>query len=299
MIAIVSHDAGGAEILSSWVHQQPLPYCLVIDGPAIPIFQRKLGKLRIYSLEQAIKLCDWVLCGSSWQSNLEKQAIFLAKESGKKTITFLDHWVNYPERFHLDDVAVYPDEIWVGDVDAQKIAESTFSEIKVVLQPNPYFKDMVEELAVSQSKSEDSCQSSVLYVCEPISEYALLTYGNERYWGYTETDALRFFLENFSSLGSPVSEIKIRPHPSESKSKYDWATLESPLAAYIESSKSLIEQILEADVVVGCESMAMVIGLLAKKRVISSVPIGGKACSLPQAEIEHLQVLVKKSQDSR
>ena len=104
---------------------------------------------------------------------------------------------------------------------------------------------------------------------------------------------MRFFLENFSLLDSSVSEIKIRPHPSESKSKYDWAKLESPLVSNIESSKSLIEQILEVDVVVGCESMAMVIGLLAKKRVISSVPIGGKACSLPQAEIEHLQALIK------
>jgi hypothetical protein len=57
-----------------------------------------------------------------------------------------------------------------------------------------------------------------------------------------------------------------------------------------------MEQIVEADVVVGCASMAMVVALLAKKRVISSIPPEGKLCCLPQAEIEHLQALIAKYQ---
>ena len=79
MIAVVSHDAGGAEILSSWLRQNKQPYCLVLGGPAIAIFQRKLGNCKIDPLAQAIELCDWVLCGTSWQSNLEKEAIAEAK----------------------------------------------------------------------------------------------------------------------------------------------------------------------------------------------------------------------------
>jgi hypothetical protein len=43
MIAVVSHDAGGAEILSSWLRRCAEPYCVVLDGPAQVIFQRKLG----------------------------------------------------------------------------------------------------------------------------------------------------------------------------------------------------------------------------------------------------------------
>jgi len=291
MIAVVSHDAGGAEILSSWLHQNQQPYCLVLGGPAIDIFQRKLGIIEITPLADAIELCDWVLCGTSWQSNLEKQSIVRAKVAGKKVIAFLDHWVNYPERFQLDSVTVLPDEIWVGDVDAKIIAQKIFPEIKVVLTPNPYFKDLQIELQEIQESSNDSKQCSVLYVCEPIREHALLAYGNERYWGYTEEDALQFFLKNTDALGT-VSEIKIRPHPSESKSKYAWAKQENSLVTETASTKLLMEQIAEADVVVGCGSMAMVVALLAKKRVISSIPPSGKVCGLPQAEIEHLQVLV-------
>lgn len=290
MIAVVSHDAGGAEILSSWVHQNQQAYCLVLGGPAIDIFQRKLGIIEIIPLADAIELCDWVLCGTSWQSNLEKQSIVRAKVAGKKVIAFLDHWVNYLERFQLDSVTVLPDEIWVGDVDAKIIAQKIFAEIKVVLTPNPYFKDLQLELQEIQESSNYSKQCSVLYICEPIREHALLAYGNERYWGYTEEDALQFFLKNLDALGA-VSEIKIRPHPSESKSKYSWAKQENSLVTETASTKLLMEQIVEADVVVGCGSMAMVVALLAKKRVISSIPPGGKVCGLPQAEIEHLQVL--------
>jgi len=298
MIAVVSHDAGGAEILSSWLRQNQQPYCLVLDGPAIAIFQRKLGEFEIHPLAQAIELCDWVLCGSSsvWRSNLEQQAIAQAKVAGKKVITFLDHWDQFEERFQNQGVSVFPDEIWVGDGDAIKIAKNIFPEIRVVLSPNPYFKDLQTELKTIQKSPIDPKRCSVLYICEPIREHMLLAYGNERYWGYTEEDALQFFFKNVGALGCAVREIKIRLHPSESKDKYDWARQANSLVTETASTKSLMEQIVEADVVVGCASMAMVVALLAKKRVISSIPPGGRASSLPQVEIEHLQVLVKKYQ---
>jgi hypothetical protein len=41
-------------------------------------------------------------------------------------------------------------------------------------------------------------------------------------------------------------------------------------------------------VVVGCESMAMVVGLLAQKKVVSSIPPSGRHCRLPQKNIVHL-----------
>jgi hypothetical protein len=296
MIAVVSHDAGGAEILSSWLLRNQRPYCLVLDGPAVAIFQRKLGVCQKTPLSQAIRMSDWVLCGTSWQSSLEKHAIAQSKAAGKKVIAFLDHWVNYPERFQLEGITAHPDEIWVGDVDAERIAQKLFSKVKVVLQPNPYFEELQQELSGTRYCPHDTQHCSVLYVCEPIREHALLEYGNERYWGYTEEDALQFFLKNTGALGCEISEIIIRPHPSESNNKYDWARLANSLVTETTSNKSLMEQIVEADVVVGCGSMAMVAALLAKKRVISSIPLGGKACGLPQAEIEHMQVLVKNYQ---
>jgi len=296
MIAVVSHDAGGAEILSSWLKRSKETYCLVLDGPAVGIFGRKIGNLQTHSLEVAIDMSDWVLCGTSWQSNLEKRAIIQAKAAGKKVIAFLDHWVNYLERFQFEGHTVYPDELWVGDVNAERIARKTFPSMKVCIYPNPYFADIQIEIQSMSRDLRNSAECSILYVCEPIREHALVAYGNERYWGYTEEDALRFFLENVALVGCAISEVTIRPHPSENKDKYVWAGQESSSVIETASTKTLMQQIIEADVVVGCESMAMVVALLARKRVISSIPPGGKVCSLPQPAIEHLQKIVSKHQ---
>jgi hypothetical protein len=298
MIAIVSHDAGGAEILSSWVRRCTEPYRLVLEGPAKGIFERKLGICCTVSLSEAIKQSDWVLCGTSWQSNLERQAITQARAAEKRVAAFLDHWVNYKERFQEQGVAVYPDEIWVGDAEAERIAHSCFSEQRIVLKSNPYFDDLQHELDNVQTAPHSHTGYSVLYVCEPIREHTLLAYGDERYWGYTEEEALQYFIQNISAIRRAVSKVKIRPHPSENKDKYDWAKQTSIPTIEIGGGETLLEETAAANVVVGCESMAMVVGLMAKKRVISSIPPGGKPCSLPHPEIEHMQLLVRDCQRS-
>ena len=293
MVAIVSHDAGGAEILSSWLLRCPEQYCLVLDGPAMAVFQKKIGNYKISSLREAIDRCDWVLCGTSWQSNLERQTIALAKTAGKRVVSFLDHWVNYKERFQEQGVTVVPDEIWVGDADGEKLAREIFPDLPVVLKDNAYLEDIQIELEKMQlAYARDSNQCSALYVCEPIRKHAHLQYGDERFWGYSEEDALKYFIKNISAVGINVTTIKIRPHPSEGRNKYDWARQAGTLTIEIGGGRALLEEIMEADVVVGCASMAMVVGLLAKKRVICSIPPGGRMCALPQKGIEHLQVLV-------
>ncbi len=295
MIAIISHDAGGAEILSSWLRRNEEPFCLVLDGPAVDIFKRKIGQCHLTHLNEAINQCEWVLCGTSWQSNLERMAIIQAKALEKKVVAFLDHWVCYEERFLEKGAAVYPDEIWVGDVEANIIAQALFSKIPVVLKSNPFFEDLQIELEGVKPHIDNSSQCAFLYVCEPLKEQALLQYGDERYWGYTEEDALEFFLKHIHAIDDMAGKIKIRPHPSENKNKYDWVNNATSLNVEMGGDKTLLEEIAESDVVIGCESMAMVVGMLAKKRVISSIPPGGKACSLPQAGIEHLQAIIENN----
>jgi hypothetical protein len=53
-------------------------------------------------------------------------------------------------------------------------------------------------------------------------------------------------------------------------------------------NKTLLAQVVESDVVVGCATMAMVVGLLAGKRVVSCIPPGAKTQPLPHATIERI-----------
>ena len=295
--AVIAHDAGGAEILSSYVRRQGLDCLYVLQGPARKIFERKLGNIDVIPLDDAIHKAGWVLCGTSWQSDLEFDAIRIAHSFGKRSVAFLDHWVNYRERFERKEKLNLPDEIWVGDSIAAELAKKLFHQTPIRLVDNPYFMDIREEVMThSMVCPGDKEQLAVLYVCEPVRESALRLYGNERHWGYVEEDALRYFLANVSVLGKPVERILIRPHPSEAASKYDWVKDEFDLPIAFGGARSLIEEIADSDVVVGCASMAMVIGLLAGKRTISCIPPNGPQCALPQPEIELMQHLLSPPQ---
>ena len=115
----------------------------------------------------------------------------------------------------------------------------------------------------------------------------------EIFYDYNIRDAFNYFIENLSFISSEIHNVVIRPHPSETNQKWAWAQ-KNKLVKKINNKESLIEQILNSDLIVGCETMAMIVGVIAKKRVISIIPPGGKKCSLPHREIEHLQAIKKK-----
>jgi hypothetical protein len=294
MLTVVSHDAGGAEILSSWVRRHAVEAAYVLGGPARAIFERKLGPVRALPLEAAIQQTRWVLCGTSWQSDMELEALELARASAKHSVAFLDHWVNYHERFVRAGVSRLPDEIWVGDPIAQVLAAKEFEDIPVRLVANPYFADIKEELSKlsPQHGRLDRESLRVLYVCEPVGEHGLRQFGNARHLGYVEQEALDYFLSNVHALGTPVDRVLLRPHPSEPDGKYDALLGRYDLSVSVTRGRTLLEDVIESDVVVGCESMAMIVGVLAGRRVVSCIPPGGRPCTLPQNEIEHLQHLL-------
>ncbi len=292
MLAVISHDAGGAEILSSYVRQQGLDCLYVLAGPARKIFERKLGPIEVHSLKHAIRHSRSILCGTSWQSDLELNAIKLARSMGKHSVAFLDHWVNYRERFVRSGKTYLPDEIWVCDEIANGMAREIFPGMNIRQIENPYFQDLRRALEVVARSSPSRAPRSILYVCEPVREHALRQFGNELHWGYVEEDALRYFLSNVGACGVSVERIVIRPHPSEPAGKYDWAADEFELPIVFGGTDSLLAEITASDAVVGCNSMAMVVGVLAGKRVISCIPPGGQPCALPQPEIQSMQAIL-------
>ncbi|MBL4783972.1 MAG: hypothetical protein JKY49_00945 [Cohaesibacteraceae bacterium] len=293
-VAVICHDAGGAEILSNWVVRQSSPYILVLEGPSKSIFERKLGAHVTCSLDEAIENADWVLTGTSWQSDIEIQAIKLARQKNKKSVSFLDHWVNYQERFKSAGELILPDEIWVGDEDAFRIAGRTFPGHKIKLKPNPYFENMAFQIEKLKRNSLDTLsEKKILYVCSPVKEHAKLKYGDELYWEFTEEDAVRYFMANVHLLNHSTGKVVLRPHPSEENGKYDWATTEFAPDILIGGEQDLLDEIANADIVAGFNSMAMVIGLIAGKRIINALPPGKIVNTLPMKKIEQLSDIAK------
>lgn len=294
MIAVVAHDAGGAEILSSYLRRSGTEAVFVLDGPARAIFERKLGRVRVCSLDEALAGASAVLTGTSWESRLELDVIRMARARGLRSTTFLDHWVNFPRRFQRDGASVLPDELWVGDVEAERLALDVFPGIPVRVVENPYLLDLRDELERLPPRAERGPGQGLaaLFISEPIASYCEAEFGDRRHWGYVEQDALDYLSKYLGRIDPRIGRIVVRQHPSEPAGKYASYTADGSGRFVAGGGRSLLEDIRDADVVVGCESMALVVALAAGKRVVCAIPPGGKPSSLPHRGIESLQQLV-------
>jgi hypothetical protein len=291
MIGVVAHDAGGAEIISSYLRRGGQEFACCLEGAARGVFARKFGEIPNLSLVELVTASDWLLCGTSFLSDLEWQALRLARASGKRAVTVLDHWVNYRERFTRHGEQCLPDEVWVGDEVGLGLARQHLADVSIRFVANAYFLDLQDEISAIASNGHIPGQGHrVLYVCEPLRDDGLALYNDERYWGYTEEDALRHFLCNSGYIDGTIERIVVRAHPQEPRDKYTWAVNEFDLPIVTDEDKTLLQQVAESDIVVGCASMAMVVGLIAGKRVISCIPPGGKTVPLPHPEIERMNI---------
>ena len=302
-IGVIAHDAGGAELVSSYIRKNlSFSQCqFSIHGPAVRIFEGKFDAIDNKPVSDVVSNAAWILCGTSWQSDVEYSALRLARSIGIKSISYLDHWVNYQKRFERNGIEILPDEIWLTDEYAKKNAEKEFAGKYVLLSTagNPYLEEVEVQYRLLSSKLNINMAKKngirVLFVSEPVSESALKTYGNKNYWGYTEYEALNYFYSNRKFLKSDIVELMIRPHPAESKNKYNEMARNFDLQVSFGGEKSLLEEIVGSDIVIGCDSMALVIARIAKKRVISIIPDGGKFGAIPQEGIERLQDIIASS----
>ncbi len=176
-----------------------------------------------------------------------------------------------------------------------RIAKATFDDVPIVLHENPYLEELLIEINNSKVVGSTDTGTTILYVCEPIADHAFQKYGDERHWGYTERDSLEFFLKHSALIDKNISRIIIRPHPSEQRNKYDWARDNKAYEIDIGGEHTLLDEILRSDIVVGCQSMAMIVALLADKKVISAIPENGLPCPLPHSGLLHLKELIRKN----
>lgn len=294
-MTIVSNDAGGAEIISNWVKNnlEKYNYKFVISGPAKLIFKKVLGIKKCNNFYKSIYKADYVLCGTSWQSELEIDAILLAKIMFKKTIVFLDHWCHYKKRLKKNNIDIKPDQIWVGDEYARELALNVFKDIPILLKQNFYLKNEVR-LIHQNKRMDESNLLRILFIGENISDHSQKWYGSKKYWGFDEFDCLDFFLKNIKKISENKCELTIRAHPSESFIKYknylmNRSYLFKDIKINFSQNESLSLDICNSDIVVGCESMAMVVALHANKKVYSCKPPFVDRCLLPHKGIIHLR----------
>lgn len=287
-LALACHDAGAANLIFSWMAadaaSQPdvvSDWRLLIEGPAAKLWaDYGLPQVcRYQSVNECLEGAQALVSGTGWASCLEYDSIRMARQLGIRSIAVIDHWINYRARFQRDGIEILPDEIWVSDIDARKLADSEFNNIKITQMPNLYLDNIVHNVRRHEHTNDNG--KNVLYVLEPVRG----AWGGEVVSG--EFEALDFFIRNISALGmgeSPI--IRLRPHPSDPAGKYDqWISEQKGRNIILDNSPTLAESIAWSDAVVGCQTYAMVIALAADRKVFSSIPPWAPSCVLPQKGI--------------
>lgn len=312
-VLVVSHDAGAAQVVSSFVRNRLLGepsssraihYCL--QGPALGIFRRKLREMNTCGIGLIKKLKPAegiVLTGRSFVSGLEREAISLAHKNGVRVVTFLDHWDCYEEAFigpsagaEADNkiTPFLPDEVIVGDEYAGELVKKTRIPPGIVsFAENEYFKD-IKKFFQERAKGSKVSPKSMLFLCEPTGDILKSFYGSDgREWGYNEVEVLKEVLSKTGAfIKAGFEELIVRPHPSESGDKY------SPLISgadtrviriSLSKEPAIEDDIMRSELVIGMESMGLVLAILAGKRAVSYIPKGcAKSCSLPHRELKKI-----------
>ena len=278
-VAIIAHDSGGAEILSSWVLRSNYNYIFVIQGPAKNIFFRKIPNIKIHDLYDAINKCDWVLTETGGSTNLNYKAILTAKKKEKRVVSFLDHWSGYIGRFTRNGISIFPDEIWAGDIDSYNLARLNFPPKIVKLKDNPYWKDILEN---HDKEKPDIGSDDFLYVSSNFDN------------AHREQDIK---VSDVAILGKVIKQITryahstknmvitIRAHPSEDIDKY--CDFTSPyMNVLCDSESDLAKSVLRHKYIVGTNSMALVVGKILGKTTINAL-FEDRLSTLPDKYIDH------------
>ena len=273
-ILVVSHDAGGAQILSSYIKKKKLSCDYLLSGPAVEIFRSKLKNINKQK-KKFKKSFNLLITGTSYKNKSEVKYLRMAREKKIYSISFLDSWVNYKDRFKLLNKYYYPDEIIVCDNDSLKIAKKVFKKkTKITKINNPY----LNSFKIKNIKKNNF----LIYLSSNFDETKKLNI----------TDKFLFmnFLKKMDSYikTKNIHKIIIKNHPGEKPNKYDFIKKLKTKELKLKKAKknqSLEDLLNKSKHVAGFDTMGLVVGKLLKNFVIN-LKFKGYKSSIPKKYID-------------
>jgi len=272
-VAVVCNDAGGANIIIAWLKNNNFIMRPFMKGPARRLWEIAYPNEPILNrLEQAIDGANVLIAGTGWASDLEFNALQYARLKNVYSISVLDHWVNYEARFVRRNLTIRPSAIWVTDDYAYALALQAFPELTIEKIENAYIQGLVDKI-------NGDIGDSVLYISAPTHDWSL--FENAEY-------QVLDYIKRKSKILKIDKQIVIRPHPSEDPMKY-LEYVKKNVEFTLSRNTELSEDIAQARLVLGLESMALVVALKAGRRVVSCHPSWAPGCRLPHRGIGHLK----------
>ena len=282
MKLIICKDMGSASIISG---NEIKKNCIFfLKNPAKKFFEEKgIVSENLNKLERAIIKCEYVITGTSWPVDIEYKAIKLAKKYNKKIITYLDHWVNYFERFNKNK-NMLPDIIITTDKKAFKLAKKKFPLTKILFKKNMYLENLKKKY-----KNLKKDKKYILYLDNHLIDVQNNIVNNKKKFGHNEKSIFENFVKNIHKHKLKSNKILIRVHPKKKEKNILYITKKFSSICKISKNEDLIKDIAKSEIVVGWNSMAMYIAHKLGKKVMHILPRNFKDNILPIKNILYLE----------
>jgi len=293
-IALFAHDAGGAEILlellKASLNVGEFRIFSLVDSPCYHLIKTKKlehfwSEITSDAQDIEAKLTQFqpsiILYGTGWQNHLEYHFLDYAKTHNLPSMAFLDHWTNYRERFG------YPEKNWENNLPSFIVAHDQTSYDKATAFGLPNVIAIKNYALLSQLKEAQNVLSKIqenntlLFLSEPTAKVATRAFGDAYGWGFTEKEVFEDILKHKALF--ECDTILIRLHPSDTPETYQ--TID-PSATF--SHATLLEDIAEAKVIIGIDTVALYTAYLLGKKVISYIPSTKRECLVPLPKANQL-----------
>jgi len=226
--------AGGRVTLDAYTYKQAqaLWTDLGIDHIQVP------DPISLPEVEDLVSLgrCELLLTSTSFGGiELEKELIALARRRGVPSLTLLDTWGNYSQRFSDGEghLAYHPDRIAVMDELAyREMVEEGFDPGLLVITGQPAFDGLRPGTARLRDRKKrtimgkfpvESGEILVLFASQPLSQIYGTGPSSPRYPGFDEWKVLRLLIDALDAINSekgPGIVLVVRPHPREGPAPY-------------------------------------------------------------------------------
>jgi hypothetical protein len=250
-ILVICKDAGGANIIRSFIQKQKLKCKFFLKPPANKVFSND----KIFAINKVNNLLkyDIILFGTSIDK-FELKFIKKAKIFNIQTVSFLDHWTDYRKRFLLNDQIILPKIIIPFDNLSYTKAKNDFKneissgQLKIKKIITSYYS-----LKKNFRKKKNKVNSIVLFSSN-FFKYKKKFNDFKIIFNFLKKNTI-FFKKN------KISKFYLQKHPSENFIKFKKlpSIVKSKINLNLVISKLNLDEIItKVDFAAGYDTMALV-----------------------------------------
>ena len=161
---------------------------------------------------------ELIITGTSIGYKIDKKLIEFGKHNKIKTITIVESWGKYKERFFFNNKNFFPDHVIVNDkYSFNQAVKVNMDATKIFIGGNPILENITTDLIKKEDRNNYQSRKikKICFISEPFKEKLKK---HKSIYGFNEFDVLKDIV---SCIDTKKNKLYIKSHPSDSSKKYN------------------------------------------------------------------------------